>query len=249
LPDKPEALKKKLPPKPAARPAAPRPPEPPAAKTPAPPATPGPAAQPAPPAAKTPAQPAPPAPPATTLNRKAADVAKLFPLSDEAKKLLEDGLTVAAYLERLQKQQVYLDAVRLLAHALPKQEAVWWACQCARKVAGDKPPAAIAAALQAAEKWVKDPSEANRRPTMAEAEAAEIGTPAGCAAMAAFWSGGSLAPPEAPVVPPDETLTAHAAGNAVLLAAVIQEPEKAPERYAAFLANGVRVAEGANRWT
>ena len=34
----------------------------------------------------------------------------------------------------------YTDAVRFLAHALPKREAVWWACLCVRKAAGANPP-------------------------------------------------------------------------------------------------------------
>jgi hypothetical protein len=183
------------------------------------------------------------------LTRKAADLTPLFPLSDEAKKALEESLSVSAYLERLLKQQLHMDAVRLLAHALPKREAVWWACQCARSVLGANPPPRIAEALQVAEKWVKNPTEDNRRPGLAAAESAELGNPAGCACLAAFFSGGSLAPPNVPVVPPGETLTAQTAGNAVLLAAVIREPEKAPERYVQFLKEGIRVAEGANQWT
>jgi hypothetical protein len=89
-------------------------------------------------------------------------------------------------------------------------------------------PAPQAAAVQAAERWVADPSEANRRAAQAASEAAGLGTPAGCAAMAAFWSGGSLAPPEAPVVPPGEILTAHGSAGPVMLAAVLTEPQKAP---------------------
>jgi hypothetical protein len=214
---------------------------------------------PAPPAGAKPAAPAapsapavaPPAPAAatpTTLNRPAAEVAKLFPLSEEGKKLLEEKMTVQAFLQALVKKQLDLDAVRLLGHALPKREAVWWACLCTRAVVGASPPVPAAEALRVAEKWVQEPVEDNRRPAMAAAEAAEFGTPAGCAALATYWSGGSLAPPDAPVIPPDEHLTGHGAGCAVLLAAVYQDAGKAPERYAQFLKEGIKVAEGANRW-
>src|SRR6266536_3929242 len=91
--------------------------------------------------------------------KSAVEICKLVPLGDEAKKLLRDGLTPRQYLDVLIEKQQYVDAVRFLAHALPKREAVWWACLCARKAVGPNPPAPIQAALQAAEKWVVDPSE------------------------------------------------------------------------------------------
>ena len=180
--------------------------------------------------------------------KMAAEVCKHFPLGEEAKKLLRDGLTPAQFLDILMDKQQFPDAVRFLAHALPKREAVWWACLCGRAVAGPNPPPQIAAALQAAEKWVVDPSEENRRAAMPAAEAAEFKTPAGCAAVAAFWSGGSLAPPNVPVVPPGEYLTAHGVAGAVMLSAVQSEPEKAPEKYQKFLAQGIEVAKGNQRW-
>ncbi len=179
--------------------------------------------------------------------KKAGEVCKQFALGDEAKKLLRDDQSPEQFLDVLAGKQQFPDAVRFLASALPKQEAVWWACQCARAADGAPPPK-VAAALEAAEKWVADPKEENRRPTMAAAEAAELGTPAGCAAMGAFMSGGSLAPPNLPVVPPAEHLTAHFVSGGVTLAAVLKEPAKAPEKFKRFLTLGIEVAQGKNRW-
>src|SRR5262249_30851354 len=147
----------------------------------------------------------------------------------------------------LVSQELYLDALRLLAHALPKREAVWWACRCARLERAEQPPAE-AEAVAAAEVWVKDPSEANRRAAQKAAEAAEVTTPAGCAASAALWSGGSLSLPDAPVVAPGETLTAQGVANAVLMAAEAREPEKARQRYSQFFTEGIGVATGAKKW-
>jgi hypothetical protein len=180
--------------------------------------------------------------------KTAAEVCKNFALTDEAKTLLRDGLTPAQFVDILISKQYFPDAVRFLAHALPKREGVWWASLCARAAAGPSPPSKIAAALQAAEKWTVDPSEENRRAAMPAAEAAEFKTPAGCAAVAAFWSGGSLAPPNAPVVPPSEYLTAHGISGAVMLAAVQAEPQKAPEKYRKFMAQGIEVAKGTLCW-
>jgi hypothetical protein len=180
--------------------------------------------------------------------KTAAEVSKLCTLGDEAKALQRDGQTPKQLFDLLLGKPLHLDAIRLLAAALPKREAVWWACLCARQAHGANPPPKIAAALTAAEKWIADPSEENRRATQAAAEAAEMKTPAGCAAMAAFWSGGSLAPANVPAVPPGEQLTGHGVVGAVMLAAVLNQPDKAAEKHSTYLKLGVEVANGTNRW-
>ena len=93
-----------------------------------------------------------------------------------------------------------------------------------------------------------DPSDDNRRACWPAAEAAEIGSPAGCTAMAAFFSGGSLSLPNLPAVPPGEEFTGRMAAGALMLAAVMKEPEKAAEKYAAFLRTGLEIADGKNLW-
>ena len=96
---------------------------------------------------------------------------------------------------------------------------------------------------------MKQPSEENRRAAETASEKAGLAKPAGCAAVAAFWSGGSLAPPNVPVVPPGPTLTAQAAANAVLLSAAATDPAKAPDKYFKFLAEGIQVANGSSKWS
>lgn len=176
-----------------------------------------------------------------------ADVCRRFRLSDAAAALLRDGLSPRQFLDLLVQEKHFPDSVRFLAHALPKREAVWWGYLCARSGSGAVAPKKLAA-LEAAQKWVTEPTEEHRRACLPAAEAADFGTPAGCVAVAAFWSGGSLAPPELPVVPPKDELTPGAVANAILLAAVISEPEKALEKYAHFLALGRDVAAGTNVW-
>jgi hypothetical protein len=180
--------------------------------------------------------------------KTAKEVCDRFPLGEEAKKLLRDNQSPRALLDQLIEKQQFTDATRLLAYALPKQEAVWWACQCARQAYGTNPPPEAAAALQAAEKWAADPSEDNRRAGLPASESVGMGTPAGCAAVSTFWSGGSLGPPNVPVIPPKEHLTAHGVACALMLAVVLKEPEKAPEKYKKFLTLGIDVANGTNRW-
>jgi hypothetical protein len=182
------------------------------------------------------------------VNSKTAVISSAAELGEDAMGLMRADLQPLDYVALLMEKKHYADAVRFLAHAMPKREAVWWAWVCARRSAGETPPEKIQAALDAAEKWIAQPNEENRRSAMAAAQRADLGTAAGCAALAAFFSGGSLAPPDAPVVPPGENLTAKAVSGAVIFAAVSKEPEKAPEKFASFVAQGVDVTNRIKLW-
>lgn len=178
-----------------------------------------------------------------------AKASRLAGLSDEAQAAVGASDTVRKSVPTLALAGQFPEAARLLAHALPGREVVWWACVCGRLVAApgssDTPPGR---ALEAAERWVADPSEDNRRAAEAAATGLDLSTPGPCAAMAAFFHGPSIAPPHVPAVPPADRLTSHMAAAAVMLAAVIDEPEKAPQKYEKFLALGFDIADGKNRW-
>ena len=182
------------------------------------------------------------------IQSKTIAISTVAELSEEAMALAGEKQHPLEFVALLMEMALYPDAVRFVAHALPKREAVWWGWVCARRAAGENPPLKIKGALDATERWIAQPNEDNRRLAMAAAEKAELGTAAGCAGLAAFFSGGSLAPPEAPVVPPGEFLTAKAVGGAVIFAAVAQEPEKAPERFRSFVAQGVEVTNRVKLW-
>jgi uncharacterized protein DUF6931 len=172
--------------------------------------------------------------------KPAKDLCAPIKLSDAATGLLTEIKTPQAFLADLLDNKLFEDAVKFLAQALPKQDAIRWAALVARAAAGPSPPPNIAAALDAADAWLKDPSDENRRAAYKASEVATLGKPAGCAALAVFFSGGSLAPPAAPVVPPAEHLSGHAVSGAVMLAAVA-DPPKAKERYQKFINDGLRL--------
>jgi hypothetical protein len=184
-----------------------------------------------------------PSRPLPKINRPTGEICALFPLSDAARTLLDPGIMPGEYIDRLCHAALHVDAIRFLAHALPLRESVWWACLAARAalLPGD---AAAQAAIEAAEAWVYHPDEDHRRVAMAAAEAVANNSPARWAATAAAWTGGSLAPPEAPVVPPGATLTAQAAAGAVLLAAVQSEPERAQDRHRIAVLQALDIAQG-----
>lgn len=182
------------------------------------------------------------------IHSKTREISVVAELGDEAMALLRPELHPLDFVALLMEKALFPDAVRFIAHALPKREAVWWAWVCARRAAGENPESKIKAALAATEKWIAQPDENNRRSAMAAAEKAELGTAAGCAGLAAFFSGGSIAPPNAVAVPPGEFLTAKAVSGAVIFAAVAKEPEKAPEKFRSFVAQGLEVTNRVKLW-
>ncbi len=186
--------------------------------------------------------------PSKSLDRPAAEVCEVAGPGEAARGLLDEGMTVRTYLDALAAQGLHADALKVLAYALPKRAAVWWACLIAAEAMGPEPSPAAAAALETARAWVIDPKDERRRAAFPAAEAVGMGTPAGCTAAAAYFSSGSLAPPDLPVVPPREDVTGRLVAAALTLAAVIQQPERAPEKRAAFLRTGREVAEGQRPW-
>jgi len=173
-----------------------------------------------------------------------AEVCSLFALSDEGRAILRPDLPAGAFVESLCAAGLWIDAVRFLAYALPKRETVWWGCLAARMTLGETARDAASQAVGTAEAWVYRPNEENRRAAMAAATAAGNDSPAAWVARGAFWSGGSLAPADAPVVPPGETLTAAAVAGAVCLSAMQKEPEHAAAKYQVFVAQGLDIAGG-----
>jgi len=182
------------------------------------------------------------------VHSKTVAISTAAELGEEAMALVRGELHPLDFVALLMEKALYADAVRFIAHALPKREAVWWGWVCARRTAGEAPAPRIKGALDATERWIAQPNEDNRRLAMAAAQKADLSTAAGCAGLAAFFSGGSLAPPEAPPVPPGDFLTAKAVSGAVIFAAVAKEPERAPEKFKSFVAQGVEVTNRVKLW-
>lgn len=166
------------------------------------------------------------------------------------------------------------DALRLVACALPPREGVWWAWVAARHAlqavqgradaarsapppAPDAPPAgppplppspAQVAALSATERWITEPSDENRRFAWEMAQKAGLDTPVGCAAAAAFFTGGSITPPGIPFVPPPAGLHALMASTAAMMAAVTTDPMRINEVSGALVQQGLELVRRLGGW-
>ncbi len=166
------------------------------------------------------------------------ELARRAQVGEQAAALAADGLAPDAVVAAFQQHELTLDAIRFLAQALPPRDRVRWASRCVRAASGDALDPGDAEALRLAEAWVDDPTEEARRAAHAAAEAREFASAASWVAMAVFWSTGSMAPPQAPTVPADPAYAGQAAAGAVMLAAVVDPPEKAAERHQQFIAWG-----------
>lgn len=177
----------------------------------------------------------------------AVPLAPLLPrleLDGDGQAAIAGADSAANGVERLVAAERHQDAVKLIAHALPKREAVWWACMCARAVPDTALPPEDGAAITAAEAWVRRPDEPARRAAAAAAEKTKFATPEAWSAMGAFWSGGSMAPEGQMAVPPPDHLTATAVTGAVMLAAVRHSTDKVKDRLERFLVSAHDIANG-----
>lgn len=186
--------------------------------------------------------------PRPLLPDKAREVCLLLGLDVNASPLLREGMTADQFLAALIEQGQLRDAVTFMACALPKREALWWAFLCTRQTTTPPLSETDTEALNAAIRWIRYPSEEHRQAAMPAAEATEYETPAGLVALGTFFTGGSMAPPDVDPVPPAPELTAHSVSGAVMLAAVMEQPEKADETFRRFLQTGLEVARHKLRW-
>lgn len=177
--------------------------------------------------------------------RQASEILPRFELTDDAAEFADKGqLAPLEFIKQLVQKNLFFDAVKFLAHALPKREAIWWACLAVKKSLPDSAPAPQLAALNAAEQWAIAPSEEKRLLAKAWSEKTGQKSAASWAATAAFWSGGSIAKPGEPDMMPPPYLYAHAVAGAISMAAFDVNKDNAAEPFKLFIRQGLDLAAG-----
>jgi hypothetical protein len=147
-----------------------------------------------------------------------------------------------AFLRNLSAQEKLEDAVTFCAYLLPRREAVWWACGCARGFVGDIAPGRTAA-LVAAEAWVREPNEEHRVKALDAGTKGDSNDELTWLALAAGWAGGSLTSnPKAPV-PVPQYMTPRAARIAILLSARQVNLTERTARMRSRIDEGIKLAE------
>lgn len=171
----------------------------------------------------------------------ARDVFEAFPSAYEDIATPPSGQPPLVFLRELALSAAAEDAIPFCAYALPRREAVWWACQCVRMLI-ESPAKSGETALKAAEDWAREPAEPARQ------RALEIGLRASgrlastWVALAAAWSGGPMLPGEqgGPAAPRE--LAARAAFTAIRIA-LGGKPDRA-KWILKCAEKGARIAEG-----
>ena len=165
-------------------------------------------------------------------------------LTADATKAVGPAASVPEAFAALEAAGFLLEAAKLLAHALPKRQTVWWACMCALHTAPPDQPETDRKMREAAELWVRQQTEPARRAAMKLAEATPFDTPEAWSAVAAFWSGDSIAAEDQVKVPPPPHLTGVAVCGVIGLSAVRGDPSRQKARLQRFLESGRNIAEG-----
>src|SRR5450755_1535429 len=97
---------------------------------------------------------------------KTVTISTVAELGEEAMALIRPELHPLDFVALLMEKLLFPDAVRFIAHALPKREAVWWGWVCARRAAGENPAPFFYNETAATEKWIAQPNDDNRRLAM-----------------------------------------------------------------------------------
>lgn len=162
-------------------------------------------------------------------------LAPLDRLGDEAKRRIDPLVSVRAYLDSLRRDGLLGDAVDVVSYVLPKQYAIAWGCDCWRAAHERSEPDPVdKSAAAAAQRWLQDPSEENRRSALVLADRLGYRTAGAWLAAAAGWTGGTMMPGGEYEVPPPPGLSGNAVSAALKLLAAT-EPDAFNERLAQFV--------------
>jgi hypothetical protein len=177
----------------------------------------------------------------------AQEITQRFELQSESLPLLTSQHTPSEFLQILIENNHNHDAVTFLAHAIPARKAIWWTSLCTRDHLNDSDQS-YQQAYNAAQNWLNNPTEENRRTAEIRAEESEYNNAASWSAAAAFWSGGSIAPVGEPVMEPAEYLYAHAITSAIIMSSGVGHPAEkdVKTRYQTYLKYGISIANGSN---
>lgn len=153
------------------------------------------------------------------------------------------------FINRLVEDGAVVDAIRYLAVAITKRQAIWWSVATHTKLKdlGASINPQEDAAWSLVREWVYSPTEEIRTKALKTAEDLEFQTPGAYAALAVFWSGGSMLPPETGemLLPPPQ-LSGTAVGASILLICASGKPNETIRRQNEAIAIGLDIARGGN---
>lgn len=169
------------------------------------------------------------------------EISETAGLSDAARALVTEDSTPSIYLDTLEKQEMFQDAIRFLAFKLPTDSGIKWAIACVKDLRSPESKEQKDEPLDASDQWVNAQGDPTRWAAKDAADKAKNPGPSNMIAMAVFMSGGSMSPPGAPETPPPQYAAQKMIAGGVLVVVVSHEPQKANERYKKALAMGKKL--------
>jgi len=166
------------------------------------------------------------------------EIIQIADLTAAARALGKDDSTSLTYLDSLEKQQLYRDAIVFLAYDKPVDAAVKWACSCMRTLQDPKLKKRKNPTLDACERWAKAPNDPARWAVKRTSDRSNAAGPSKLLAMAVFLSGGSIAGAGAPETPPPKYAAQKMIAGTVQVSVISYMPQKADERYKRAVAMG-----------
>jgi hypothetical protein len=163
--------------------------------------------------------------PLTTL-----EIAKSAELSGEAKPFVRDDQKPEECARTLADNELFADAIALLAHSRDAADAIKWGYACLKKLGPAEKPGPDAS-LEAVEAWMEKPDDDKRRAAGAAAEESGKSRPSDLLALAVFFSGGSITDPDQPPADPPPFVANKMVAGSVQLSVVGHTPEENAERY------------------
>lgn len=152
----------------------------------------------------------------------------------------DPALPPAEMLARLEAAGRPFEMIRLLAHALPKREATWWACLAARDIL---PEGARWPSLDAAEAWVFRPGGQTREAVMKAAQGAAPDEESTYAANAALHA---MPGPDGRELAAPGTTALMVEAQLLKSLFAVEGPEAIEARQRLLLARGLDIARGGN---
>lgn len=181
--------------------------------------------------------------------RSVAEIREITgPLPPAAERLILGAAEPAAALAKLIDGNQLGDAINYLAASLDCRAATWWACLCAQHSERFQPSAKNAAAITRALHWLMDPTDANRQEAQRASDVASSKVPGGCAALVAHFAGIESSADSADQRQSVRRSVARAAAGTAHLAAAAAKSEFDGDPIRQYLAIGIDVANGTNRW-
>jgi hypothetical protein len=159
------------------------------------------------------------------------EIAKAAGLGGEAMPLVRDDQNPQQCAEAMADKGMFSDAIKLIAYGREPVPAIKWGRDCVKQLPPREPLKTPDQALASVEAWLEAPDEDKRRAAQAAAEESGNSKPSDLLALAVFFSGGSIADPDAPPADPPPFIANKLVAGCVQLAAVGFTPEQNAERF------------------